>query len=165
MRYPASYWIQKLRLQSHVEGGSFAETYRSTAMIYPLPEGFSGPRNISTTIYFLLEKGQFSAFHRIRSDEGWHFYQGDPLLIFEFDPQGDLQTHLLGADPEQGQQFQCIVRAGNWFASMPAPGSEYALCGCTVAPGFDFTDFELAQCEELIRQFPQHAVLISSLTR
>jgi predicted cupin superfamily sugar epimerase len=165
MRPGASYWIQQLQLTQHVEGGAFREVYRSPLTIprRSLPLLFQGDRNVSTSIYFLLSQGQFSAFHRIASDELWHFYFGDPLLIHEIGHNGLLTTHRLGSDPEKGDSFQAVVKAGSWFASVPAPGSEYALVGCTVAPGFDFADFELAAGQTLARQYPEHAEVIMAL--
>ena len=167
MRPDASYWIKKLQLTQHVEGGAFRETYRSELTIPRtiLPLFFQGDRNTSTSIYFLLASGQFSAFHRIASDEVWHFYFGDPLLVHEIGHNGRLITHLLGTNHEKGESFQTVVKAGSWFASVPAPGSEYALVGCTVAPGFDFADFELADRVTLSQQYPEHAELIQELTR
>ena len=164
MVFPANYWIEKLGLTRHVEGGSFKEVYRSSGMI----ETDFGPsdrwRHVSTSIYFLLEKGQFSAFHRIKSDEIWHFYTGDSLIIYEIDPEGKLTEHLLGNRPDKGESFQCVIRAGNWFASRVAADGDYALCGCTVSPGFDFTDFELAERSFLVKLYPQHEELITQLT-
>jgi predicted cupin superfamily sugar epimerase len=167
MRPDASYWIQQLQLTQHVEGGAFREVYRSELTIprTVLPLFFQGNRSASTSIYFLLATGQFSAFHRIASDEVWHFYFGDPLLVYEINHNGRLITHLLGTDPEKGESFQTVVRAGSWFASVPAPGSEYALVGCTVAPGFDFADFELADRTALTQQYPEYTELIEKLTR
>ncbi|HXB92174.1 MAG TPA: cupin domain-containing protein, partial [Puia sp.] len=122
MRPSASYWINKLQLEKHVEGGAFRETYRSPLTIprRSLPLFFQGDRSVSTSIYFLLGKGQFSAFHRIASDELWHFYFGDPLLIYEIGHSGLLTTHLLGSDPEKGESFQVVIKTGSWFASIPA---------------------------------------------
>ena len=167
MRPDASYWIKKLQLTQHVEGGAFRETYRSELTISRtiLPVFFQGDRNASTSIYFLLASGQFSAFHRIASDEVWHFYFGDTLLVHEISHNGRLITHRLGTNPEKGECFQTVVKAASWFASVPAPGSEYALVGCTVAPGFDFADFELADRAALSQQYPEHAQLINQLTR
>jgi predicted cupin superfamily sugar epimerase len=164
---PASYWIDKLQLTAHVEGGAFREIYRSELVLpkTALPLFFQGARAASTSIYFLLAAGQFSAFHRIASDELWHFYTGDSLLIHEIGHNGRLIQHLLGPDPEKGQSFQAVVRAGSWFASEPAPGSQYALVGCTVAPGFDFAEFELADPTALAGQYAEHAELIERLTR
>lgn len=167
IRPSATYWVQKLQLTTHVEGGSFKEVYRSSLILYhpQLQPEFSGDRNVSTSIYFLLEHEQFSAFHRIASDELWHFYFGDPLIIYEIEQNGNLKEHLLGNNPENNESFQCVIKAGNWFASRPAQGSEYSLAGCTVSPGFDFDDFQLAERKQLSETFPRHAPLIHSLTR
>ena len=167
MKRSAAYWIERLQLTGHAEGGYFREIYRSPMSVARnhLPEGFPGDRSISTSIYFLLTAGQFSAFHRIRSDELWHFYNGDPVHIYELDRRGVLTIHRLGANPDHGENFQAVVRAGNWFASRVAEEGEYALTGCTVAPGFDFADFELASGQALAAQYPQHAGLIRELTR
>jgi predicted cupin superfamily sugar epimerase len=166
MRPPATYFIDKLGLTPHVEGGAFREVYRSELLIprSALPLFFRGDRAASTSIYFLLAEGQFSAFHRIAADELWHFYYGDPLLVYEITHGGRLIEHRLGQNPEKGDRFQATVKAGSWFASVPAPGSEYSLVGCTVAPGFDFEDFELARRESLIQMYPEYATLISRLT-
>jgi uncharacterized protein len=160
----ASYYISKLDLQPHPEGGYFAETYRSIDIIdsHALPGSFDGDRNISTAIYFLLEGHQFSAFHRIKSDELWHFYTGTALLVYIIHPDGELETLTIGDDLEEGCKFQGIVKAGCWFASKPINERGFSLVGCTVAPGFDFADFELAD-GELIKQFPQHSELINKL--
>lgn len=167
MRPDAAYWIEKLQLSSHVEGGAFAQYYQSS-LILPasvLPADFKGDRPVCTGIYFLLQQGQFSAMHRIASDEVWHFYYGDPLYVYEIRPDGELIAHLLGNDPTRQQCFQCVVKAGSWFGSIPANNSEYSLVACTVAPGFDFADFELAERTSLAQAFPQHASLIEMLTR
>jgi predicted cupin superfamily sugar epimerase len=176
MRPNAAFWKEKLQLITHIEGGAFREVYRSP-LIVPLKylrsnaadtpgnQPFRGDRNFSTSIYFLLEKGGFSAFHRIASDELWHFYFGDSLLVYEINPLGLLTTHRLGSDVGNGEVFQTMIRAGSWFASCVAEGSDYSLVGCTVSPGFDFADFELADRQELSRQYPQHTALISTLTR
>jgi predicted cupin superfamily sugar epimerase len=164
---PASYWIEKYNLMPHPEGGYFTETYRAAEWIGQdaLPARFGGPRAYSTGIYFLLEVPHFSAFHRIKSDEMWHFYTGDPLNIFIIHPHsGELEVVKLGSDPEAGAIFQTVVPAGAWFASRPAPGSTYAFVGCRVAPGFDFQDFEMAERDVLINEFPAHETLIEELT-
>jgi uncharacterized protein len=166
MRPDASYWLEKLQLTRHVEGGAFREVYRSELTLprKSLPLFFQGDRSAATHIYFLLTAGQFSAFHRIAGDELWHFYYGDPLLVYEIGHNGRLTIHRLGNDPEKGESFQTVIKAGSWFASAPAPDSEYALVGCTVAPGFDFADFELADRETLAGQYPEHAEIIRRLT-
>ena len=162
----ADYWIKQLQLSTHVEGGAFREIYRSSLIVPAgaLPHAFQGDRNFNTAIYFLLQKNQFSAFHRIKSDEQWHFYYGDPLIIYEIDPKGQLLQHRLGNDPDKEETFQCVVKAGNWFAARVAEGGSYVLTGCTVSPGFDFADFELAVRDTLVATYPQHTDLINALT-
>lgn len=166
MRPNADYWIEHLKMTKHVEGGSFVEVYRSTLLLSKqnLPQVFGGDRPVSTSIYFLLEKGQISALHKIASDELWHFYYGDRLEVFEIDQTGLLTIHRLGNNPLQGEQFQCCIKAGSWFGSKVTEHGTYSLVGCTVAPGFDFDDFELANPETLINQFPQHKEIIEKLT-
>lgn len=164
---PASYWIEKFNLLAHPEGGYYAETYRASETIpqQALPARFGGDRAFSTGIYFLLESHNFSAFHRIQADEMWHFYAGEALEVFVIDEKtGELTVIRLGNDPENGETFQAVVPAGAWFGSRPAASSSYALVGCTVAPGFDFADFEMAACDALTQQYPQHAALIAGLT-
>jgi len=162
----AKYWIEKLRLEPHPEGGYFRQTYKSDLTIAneALP-GFSGARAASTAIYFLLEGENFSAFHRLRSDEMWHFYAGSPLVVHVIDLAGDYSSLVLGSNPDAKQVFQSVVKAGCWFASEVQDHKSWALVGCTVAPGFEFEDFELAERQELTRQFPQHRELINKLTR
>jgi len=166
-RPDAAYWLDKLKLTSHVEGGAFRQVYRSELVIprHSLPLLFQGDRHAATHIYFLLIEGEFSAFHRLAADEAWHFYSGDPLIVYEITHSGRLVMHRLGSDPEKEETFFTIVGAGSWFASVLADGGEYALVGCTVAPGFDFADFELADGNLLADQYPEHASLIRRLTR
>ena len=154
----AQYWIRKLNMQPHPEGGFYKQTYQSEDMIAALN------RRYATAIYFLLHDEQFSAFHRIRSDELWHFYTGSPLEVLVLHDSGELQTLQLGPQPENDEQFQAVVPAGKWFASRLVQSQSYALVGCTVSPGFDFRDFEMADRQRLIQQFPQHKGLITNLT-
>ncbi len=160
-------WIEKLRLEPHPEGGYFRQTYRSNVLIprQALPAGFKGDRAASTAIYFLLEGMNFSAFHRLKSNEVWHFYVGAPLVVHVIDPNGKYKSILLGSDPESGEVLQGIVPAGCWFASHVADWKSFAVVGCTVAPGFDFADFEMAKREELVSRYPKHRELIERLTR
>jgi predicted cupin superfamily sugar epimerase len=164
----AAYWVEKYNLQPHPEGGFYSETYRAAEEIQAeaLPVRFrSGVRSFSTGIYFLLEQGHFSAFHRIKSDEMWHFYAGEALDIFVLDQNTEeLKVIRLGNDSEKGETFQAVVPAGNWFASRPAAQSSYALVGCTVSPGFDFRDFEMADRYSLVKEFPKYTNLINELT-
>lgn len=159
----AKYWIDHLKLEAHPEGGFYKETYRSSLQV-DLSD-FSAERNVSTGIYFLLTGDNFSAFHRIKSDEMWHFYAGDPIHIFVLHPEGQLETIKLGLDLEKGEVPQAVIPANCWFASRVNHKDRYGLVGCTVAPGFDFEDFEMADRTQLIDQFPAHKNLIQQLTR
>jgi len=161
----AAYWINHLRLNRHPEGGWFAETYRATETIPAdaLPARFDGARSFCTAIHFLLEQGDFSALHRLKSDEMWHFYAGSPLTVHIITPTGEFREIRLGGTPEQGECFQAVVPAGCWFGAVTS--GEYSLVGCTVAPGFDFSDFEMAEQTTLTALFPQHAALIKRMTR
>jgi predicted cupin superfamily sugar epimerase len=163
----ARYWIEKLRLEAHPEGGYFRQTYKAELVLpkAALPAGFTGARAASTAIYFLLEGKTFSAFHRLRSDEVWHFYAGEPLVVHVIEPEGEYSAIRLGLDLEAGQVPQAVVRAGSWFASHVADWNSFALVGCTVAPGFDFEDFELGVSAELAAKYPQHRELVERLTR
>lgn len=165
MAKDAQYWIHHLGLSPHPEGGYYRATYKSDLTIVrnALPSGYQGDRSASTAIYFLLDEGNFSAFHRIASDEVWHFYTGSSLLVYVIDPEGNYFELHLGSD--EGEVFQAVVKAGSWFASRVRDAAGFALVGCTVAPGFDFADFELGVRSELIRTFPAHRKLIEELTR
>ena len=159
--------IQALELAPHPEGGWYRETYRAAESIprAGLPARFAGARAFATAIYFLLDATTFSALHRIRSDELWHFYAGSPLTLHLLTPAGEHRRLALGAEPARGAAFQATVPAGCWFgAEVERPG-DFALVGCTVAPGFDFADFELGARAELCRSYPAHRDLIERLTR
>jgi predicted cupin superfamily sugar epimerase len=159
--------VRQYNMLPHPEGGYYKETYRSKQVIVQsaLPEEFSGDRNCSTAIYFLLEQGNFSAFHKIKSDECWHFYAGQTLEVFVLLPNGHLDIIQLGNDISNGETFQYVVPANCWFASKPKANTSFSFVGCTVAPGFDFKDFELAKADELIQLYPQHKNSIQSLCR
>jgi uncharacterized protein len=151
-------WIAALELLPHPEGGHYRETYRAS-------EAVAG-RSLSTAIYFLLTAESFSALHRIRSDELWHFHAGDPLQVVTLDPAGVRRDLLLGLEVERGASPQHCVSAGRWFGARLASAEHgYCLVSCTVAPGFDFADFELARRASLTAGFPHHAEVIASLTR
>lgn len=159
--------ISVLDLKPHPEGGYYKETFRSDGKIsdksssHHFPDG----RHYATAIYFLIEKNNFSAFHRIKSDETWHFYDGDPLEVVEIDLSGNLMITSIGKNILQGETYQYTVKAGHWFASRVLHGGDFSFVGCTVSPGFDFNDFELAIRDELIQLYPQHREIILSLTR
>jgi predicted cupin superfamily sugar epimerase len=161
----ARYWINHLGLSPHPEGGYYRVTYKSDLTIArsALPASYQGDRSASTAIYFLLDGRDFSAFHRIASDEMWHFYAGSSLVVYVIDPDGDYSELHLGDGSDE--VFQAVVNAGCWFASRVKDAEGFALVGCTVAPGFDFADFELAVRPELVAAYPQHRKLIEELTR
>lgn len=163
----AAYWIDKLKLEPHPEGGFYRQTYRADLILAKdaLPPQFAGPRPASTAIYFLLDGENFSAFHRLRSDELWHFYAGSTLVVHVIDTEGEYSEIKLGSDLEAAEALQAVVKAGCWFASRVQDGKSFALVGCTVAPGFDFEDFELAKRAELAKAYPQHRKIIVQLTR
>lgn len=137
----AKQYVDLLKMTPHPEGGFYKECFRSNQSIqYP---GFEGERSVSTSIYFLLEKGQTSALHRIKSDEIWYFHDGQSLEIIELDIEGNEIITLLGKNISRGERLQHVVPANTWFGARLAEGSEYCLVGCQVSPGFDFRDFEL----------------------
>lgn len=159
-------WIRELGLEPHPEGGFFREIYRSGDRVprAGLPPRYAGDRSMSTSIYFLLLSGQVSRLHRLRSDEIWHFYEGSPVLVHAFGPDGAYEPVTLGRDAAAGQVFQAVVRAGRWFGAEVAGADSYALVGCTIAPGFEFDDFELGRREALLAEFPAHRAIIEKLT-
>jgi len=160
--------IDRLALEKHPEGGYYRETYRSEESMPAknLPERFvCGVRSFSTAIYFLLADEDYSALHRIKSDEVWHFYAGGALMIHELDQSGRYTRHRLGGDTGEDVAFQAVVRAGSWFGATLEKPDTFALVGCTVAPGFDFRDFKMADRAELLRLYPGHGEIIERLTR
>jgi hypothetical protein len=160
------YWIDKLGLLAHPEGGYFKEIYRCHETINKehLPKRFEADRNYSTSIYFLLAETSFSAFHKIKQDELWHFHYGNSLTIHIISPNGEYTHQKLGLDLDKGERPQVIVPAGYYFAAEVNDKSAYVLCGCTVAPGFDFEDFEMPKRDRLIKMFPQHETIITKVT-
>ena len=154
--------VSELGLSPHPEGGFYRETYRAPLVLEGLPHG--APRAAHTAIYFLLPAGTFSAIHRVRSDEGWHHYDGDPVDLHLLSDAGVHEVIALGRDLASGQRPQHVVPAGVWQAAVPR-GARYALCGCTVAPGFDFADFEMPSRDAMVARFPGHAALMATLTR
>ena len=137
--------IEQLQLSPHPEGGHFRETYRASQTV-PTPRG---PRPASTAILFLLQAGERSHWHRLHSDEAWHFHAGGRLLVHEISPSGIAQTTHLGIEISRGEHPQHVVPAGHWFTAEPSSDNAWSLVSCTVAPGFDFADFELAAPDQL----------------
>ena len=150
--------IARLQLEEHPEGGYFRETYRSEGRL----EVDGKSRSHSTCIYFLLTAERPSRFHRIRSDELWHFYDGSAILLHEITAEGAYRLHRIGRNLSAGEIPPLGVSAGSWFASEVENG--WSLAGCTVSPGFDFEDFEMAVQEDMLAQFPEHKQVILRLT-
>jgi predicted cupin superfamily sugar epimerase len=162
----AAYLIKKLRLERHPEGGYYREAYRSPEAIYQkaLPRRYDGPRVFSASIFYLLRSDEVSYFHRLRSDEIWHFYRGSRLSVFVLSPAGKVSRIRLGRNSKAGEIFQALVPAGHWFGAAVGRPNSYSLVGCTVAPGFDFLDFELGRRDELLALYPRHRAIINKLT-
>lgn len=163
--------VRHFDMQLHPEGGFYKETYRSTGVIYTSSEQekFAGKneeahRSYCTGIYFLLPQGSQSRLHRIASDEMWHFYLGGSLTIIQISPEGKVEEIRLGNQIQEGEVVQHVVPAGYWFGSFPNPESAYSFVGCTVSPGFDFRDFELADRGQLLAEYPAAREAIERLT-
>jgi hypothetical protein len=162
----AQYYIDQLQMLKHPEGGWYKETYRAHGIIpNSVLTEVEGDRSYSTGIYFLLTSDNFSAFHRIKYDEMWHFYHGDGLSVHEINKEGNYVKHKLGLDLDGLEEPQLVIAGNSWFASEVKEGGCWCLVGCTVAPGFDFKDFELPPREILLDRYPQHSELITRLTR
>lgn len=159
-------WINALQMLPHPEGGFYKETYRSNENLSQdkLPHRYDGQRSLGTSIYFLLNKENRSHFHRLRSDEMWHYHQGGVVVIHMISENGILRSQKLGTDIASGQHLQVVIPRGTWFAAEVIRG-EYILVGCTVVPGFAFEDFELADRQSLSSAYPQHQTLIKRFTK
>jgi uncharacterized protein len=158
---------QVLKMQPHpIEGGYFAETYRSARTVPRTTLiGYPGDRSLSTAIYYLLTPDTFSAMHRVRGDEMFHFYLGDPVEMLQLKPDGTAEVLALGQDIASGMRLQHNVPGGVWQGSRLKAGGKYALLGTTMAPGFEYEDYETGKRAELIERYPQFAQLITALTR
>lgn len=150
--------VKKLGLEKHPEGGYFKQTYSSGAVVNV--EGYDGPRNIATAIYYLLSGNEFSAFHRIKSDEIWHHYAGGPITFYTISHNRKLSKIKVGKDVPQA-----IIRAGTWFAATLNGKRSYCLLGCTMSPGFDYRDWELGKRDDLIMMYPRHKKIIERYTK
>jgi len=164
MNPQAKTYIKKLRLKKHPEGGYYREVYRSGERILPthLPKRYKSSRNFSTSIYFLLDGNQFSAFHLLQSDELWHFYDGSDIIIYLITRTGDLSIKQLGKS--ENAEFQIAIEKHTWFSAELENKNSFALFGCTVSPGFEFEDFKLGEREFLVKKFPRYKTLIQRLT-
>lgn len=162
----AEYWIDKLELTEHPEGGYFAPAFRASEQIdrKGLPARFGGDRKMVSSIYYLLKKGQFSVFHRLKSIEIWNFFEGDPLSIYVLDRQGGLIEKRLGRDIAAGESLQVAIEPGNWFAAEHRGPGDFSLVACVVAPGFEWEDMELGARAELLAKYAQHREVIEKFT-
>ncbi len=154
-------FIEKLKLEKHIEGGSFKQVYKSTHKM-PMP-GYGGERSLATAIYFLLAGEDFSAFHRLKSDEIWAFNYGSPLTLYVIEENGSLKKYILG--DAKNPSYQITILAHQWFAAEVNDKTFFTLVSCIVAPGFEYDDFELADREKLTARYPKHADIISQFTR
>ncbi len=158
--------IELLGLVPHPEGGHFAEVFRAPLQVES--PAHPSERAASTAIYFLLKAGELSALHRVRSDELWHHYAGDTLELHELDATAHT-LHRLGKDLARGERPLVVIPAGRWQAARASSDAQarhgFVLCGCTVAPGFDFADFELPSRERMLLELPLHGDWVQSLTR
>jgi predicted cupin superfamily sugar epimerase len=160
--------IERLKLVPlTIEGGHFRETYRSELSVPAdgLPNLYGGDRHVSTAIYYLLTPNTFSAIHMIKSDEVFHFYAGDAIEMLQLWPDGSARVVIISNDLAVGHEPQLVVPAGVWQGCRLVHGGQWALMGCTVAPGFDYVDFKLADRAELIALHPAHAEMIEALTK
>jgi predicted cupin superfamily sugar epimerase len=160
----AGEWVRNFGLIPHPEGGFFSEVYRAEGRI---PAGIlpvhAGERAFMSSIYFMLPPGDVSRFHRLKSDEIWYHHAGGRLSIHQIDHEGRHGVFKLGRNFAAGERLQVVIKAGNWFGAVADAGEE-ALVGCAVAPGFDYSDFELAKCHELLEAYPALEKLICQLT-
>ena len=157
---PAQHWIHTLGLEPHPEGGYYKRIYTNPNTL----ETTNGPRSLATSIHFLLEANDYSAWHRIKSDELWYFHDGAPLTIRWILPTGQLISETLSPD-----QLMVCVPANTWFCAELADRARapalYSLVSCVVTPGFDFADFEMGDVEDLVTLYPQHRDVICRLCR
>lgn len=167
MNLKAKYYIDKLKLIEHPEGGYFREFYRSEELVdgKRLHNRFDGRRCFSTAIYYLLESKHISLFHKLKSDEIWHHIDGGSVRIILLDQAGKLSEIVVGKNTDNGEVLHAVVRNGCWFAAEVADGSSFVLVTCTVAPGFEFDDFTLADRNELLQKYPEHKNSIIRYTK
>ena len=157
------YWINKLGLIKHPEGGYYKENYRSDIHF---KNSQNKKRSLATSIYYLLEGNDFSSFHKIKSDEIWHFYYGSNIIVHVIGKNSNLSSNVIGNNIQSGnEKIQMLIEKDSWFAAEVSDKSFYSLVGCTVIPGFEFDDFELAKKEELVQKYPMYENVIRRLTR
>ena len=167
MMKEAEYWIRKLGLSKHPEGGFYRETFRSGNKIEgdALPERYEDEeRTFGTVIYYLLRSQDVSHLHRLKSDEFWFHHVGSPITLHTISSDGEYECLHLGRDVSQGQTPQLVIPHTTWFGAIVDEPNSFSLVSCVVAPGFEFEDFEMAQREELLMLCPDHAPIIERLT-
>ena len=164
--FTGKYFVEKLRMKEHPEGGYYNECLKSEDRIdaSSIDPSFGGNRRLWTSIYFLLKDRDVSCFHRLKSDEIWYYHSGVPMIIHIINKNGELERVKLGLDIERGEQPQVLIPKGSIFGAV-MDGTGYSLAGCMVSPGFEFDDFELLEREELIKAYPQHELIIKRLTK
>ena len=161
MENNSKYWIEKLELVRHIEGGFYKQIYASKRQCQE-----NGNRSLATCIFYLLEGNDFSAFHKINGDEIWHFFIGSSLTIYIFNENDSkLKIVKLGKDLDKGENLQLIINEGNWFAAEVNDKSSFTLVGCTVIPGFEFKNFKLAKKTSLLLKFPSYKWVIEKLAK
>lgn len=158
--------VNKLDFQPHPEGGYFKEVYRSEEEMKSedLPERYKSPRCFGTSIYYMLEGERFSSFHKLKSDEIWHFYLGSPIILHLINKEGKYSKVIVGQNVDEDEHLQFTIPHGTWFAAEVKDKSSFSLVGCTVSPGFDFADFEMGERNNLIEMFPKFKDIIEKLT-
>lgn len=168
LTHEAELFVDLLKLQPHPEGGYFAQIFKSDQSVKSIDASRydNQIRFAGTSIYYLLDKSDFSAWHKLKSDEIWHYYKGCEVIIYQIDQYNHIKTEILG-DPTKNSNatFQISIPSNTWFSAELIDKKAYCLLGCTVSPGFEFIDFELGNRDVLLQQFPQHKLLITQLTR
>ena len=167
MHPKAKEYISKLQLEQHPEGGYFKEIYRCGELFSAehLPGRYNKDRSFSTSIYFMLEGNQVSLFHKLKSDEVWHFYDGTAIIVYIITEDGEFTEQHLGNNIDKGESFQIIIPKGSWFGAELKDELSFGLIGCTVSPGFDFEDFELGSRKYLLKLYPKYSEIIKKLTK
>ncbi|HET8793422.1 MAG TPA: cupin domain-containing protein [Nitrososphaeraceae archaeon] len=161
MENNSQYWIEKLGLVKHVEGGYYKQIYASQKQCQE-----HNIRNLATCIFYLLEGNDFSAFHRINADEIWHFFLGSSLTLYNINEnESKMKINKLGKDFEKSENLQVIIPQGDWFAAEVDDRTSFTLVGCTVIPGFEYKNFEIGKKQSLLEKFPPYRDLIEKLCR